>query len=106
MTANTGQTKVYGNADPLPFTYAITSGSLVGSDSLNGALSRNAGENVGAYAILQNTLTAGSNYSLAFVSNPFTITARHAQLRGNAGGDLPGDAVSALQRDGHGIQSR
>ena len=74
VTADPGQTKVYGNADPLPFTYAITSGSLVGGDSLSGALSRNAGENVGSYAITQNTLTAGSNYGLAFVSNPFSIT--------------------------------
>jgi hypothetical protein len=74
VTADPGQTKVYGNADPLPFTYAITSGSLVGGDSLSGALSRNAGENVGSYAITQNTLTGGSNYGLSFVSNPFSIS--------------------------------
>ena len=74
VTADAGQTKVYGNADPLPYTYAITSGSLVGGDSLGGVLSRNAGENVGNYAITQNTLSAGSNYGLSFVSNPFAIT--------------------------------
>ncbi len=74
VTADTGQTKVYGDADPLPFVYAITSGGLVARDSLTGALSRIAGENVGSYALIQNTLTAGTNYSLMFVSNPFTIT--------------------------------
>ena len=74
VTADTGQTKVYGNADPLPFVYAITSGGLVSWRQSHGALSRIAGENVGSYAITQNTLTAGTNYSLTFVSNPFTIT--------------------------------
>ncbi|MBL8540125.1 MAG: hypothetical protein JNK68_07110, partial [Betaproteobacteria bacterium] len=74
VTAAAGQTKVYGDADPLPFAYAITSGALVAGDTLTGALSRTAGENVGGYALTQNTLTAGSNYALAFVSNPFTIT--------------------------------
>ena len=74
VTADIGQTKVYGDANPLPYTYAITSGNLVTGDSLSGALSRNAGENVGNYAITQNALTAGSNYNLAFLSNPFVIT--------------------------------
>src|SRR4030095_16574181 len=54
VTATTGQTKVYGDADPLPFAYAITSGSLLGTDSLSGELSRSARENVGNYAITQN----------------------------------------------------
>src|SRR4030095_4470273 len=44
-TADIGHTKGDGNADPLPFTYAITSGNLVAGDSLSGMLSRNAGEN-------------------------------------------------------------
>jgi MBG domain (YGX type) len=57
----------------LPFAYAITSGSLLGTDSLSGELSRNAGENVGNYAITQNSLTAGPNYAIAFVSNAFSI---------------------------------
>lgn len=73
------KTKVYGEADPA-LTYSITSGSLVGTDSLDGSLSRDAGENVGMYAIT-STLT-NSNYGITFVpanltinTNPITITA-------------------------------
>jgi sugar lactone lactonase YvrE len=69
------QTKTYGNADP-SLTYKITCGSLVGADSLTGALTRAPGENVSTYAINQGTLTAGSNYALTFVGATLTITAR------------------------------
>ncbi|MCP4321276.1 MAG: hemagglutination protein, partial [Alteromonadales bacterium] len=44
------KSKTYGDADPT-LTYQITSGSLVGSDSFTGTLSRVAGENIGAYAL-------------------------------------------------------
>jgi hypothetical protein len=71
VTADSGQSKVYGAADPA-FTY--THDPLVGSDGFSGALSRVAGENTGAYAITQGTLTAGSNYTINFVSANFTIT--------------------------------
>ena len=74
VTAVAGQTKVYGDADPLAFAYAITSGNLLGGDGLSGTLARVAGENVGNYAITQNTLTGGPNYAIAFASNPFGIT--------------------------------
>ncbi|HEY6599591.1 MAG TPA: YDG domain-containing protein, partial [Pseudomonadales bacterium] len=75
VTANAGQTKVYGDADPASFLYAITSGNLVAGDTLTGALSRSAGENVGSYTILRNTLSGGPNYGLTYASNPFAITA-------------------------------
>ena len=67
--------KVYGSVDP-SLTYQITSGSLYGSDIFTGALSRSVGENVltGPYAINRNTLTAGGNYNLTYVSNNLTIT--------------------------------
>ncbi|MEN4905222.1 MBG domain-containing protein, partial [Luteimonas sp. TWI1437] len=42
--------KVYGNADPT-LTWSVTEGSLVGADTLTGALTREAGENVGRYTI-------------------------------------------------------
>ncbi len=48
------KSKTYGDADPA-LTYQITSGALVGSDSFSGALTRDAGENVGSYAINQGT---------------------------------------------------
>src|SRR5204862_87618 len=64
--------KIYGNADPA-LTYLITSGNLVGSDSLSGVLARTAGENVGAYAINQNTL-ANTNFAISYVGANFGIT--------------------------------
>src|SRR5205807_10322703 len=48
------QHKTYGNADPA-LTYQITSGTLAFSDAFTGSLTRDAGENVGTYAIKQGT---------------------------------------------------
>lgn|GEM_PF-2207982 len=67
------QTKVYGEADPT-LTYQITSGTLVGSDTFSGELNRVAGENVGLYAIGQNTLALSSNYSLTYAGDNLEIT--------------------------------
>ena len=74
ITANSG-TKVYGGADP-ELTYVITSGSLADGDVLNGALTREAGENKGSYRILQGSLTGENNpcYVFTFVESTFTIT--------------------------------
>ena len=60
--ANSGQTKVYGDADPLPFTYTFAP-ALVGTDVFSGALDRAAGENVGSYGFNLGSLTAGPNYA-------------------------------------------
>ncbi|MCL4207488.1 MAG: hypothetical protein KJ000_33815, partial [Pirellulaceae bacterium] len=69
------QNKIYGTADPA-LTYQITAGALVTGDSLTGDLVRQAGENVGAYAIQQGTLTAGANYSLTYVDANLSIAAK------------------------------
>ena len=74
VTANGGQTKVFGSANPPAYTYTITSGSLVTGDSFSGALTRASGEAVGSYAITQNTLALSSNYTLTYVGANFTIT--------------------------------
>ncbi|TDO19066.1 MBG domain-containing protein [Pedobacter duraquae] len=85
VTANAGQTKVYGATDPA-LTYAITSGALVGSDKITGTLSRADGENIGTtYAINQNTLTAGNNYTLTYVGDNFSITAKPIVVAATAG---------------------
>jgi len=77
VTANAGQTKVYGAANPAAYTYSITSGGgLVSGDSFSGALTRAAGEPVGNYAITQGTLALSSNYALTYVGANFTITAK------------------------------
>jgi hypothetical protein len=70
--------KIFGNADPA-FTWMLTAGSLVGSDSITGSLTRagvgtSAGESVGLHPILQGTVTAGANYSLTYVGADLTIT--------------------------------
>ncbi|WP_299584739.1 MBG domain-containing protein, partial [uncultured Sunxiuqinia sp.] len=82
ITADAGQTKVYGETDPAALTYSVTSGSLAAGDSFDGALSRDAGETVGSYAINQGTLTIvegatnkEGNYTVTYVSNDFAITA-------------------------------
>ncbi len=67
------QTKMYGDPDPA-LTYQVTSGSLVFNDAFTGALSREAGEDVGDYAILQGTLALSANYDMSYEGNTFTIT--------------------------------
>ncbi|WP_024982411.1 MBG domain-containing protein [Flavobacterium succinicans] len=74
VTATPSQTKVYGTTDPA-FTYTV-SPNLVGSDAFTGALTRVAGENIGNYAITQGNLSAGSNYTISYISKDFAITAK------------------------------
>ncbi|MFA5092778.1 MAG: MBG domain-containing protein [Candidatus Omnitrophota bacterium] len=81
VTANAGQSKVYGAADPV-FTY--TADTLVGLDTYSGALSRAAGTDVGSYAINQGTLTAGTNYDITFVSANFTIAPKSVTVIADA----------------------
>jgi YVTN family beta-propeller protein len=69
------QTKIYGHTDP-PLTYRVTAGSLKAGDAFSGNLVRLAGENVGAYAIQQGTLSLGGNYTLTFIGANLTIDAR------------------------------
>ncbi len=63
--------KTYGNSDPI-LSYAITSGNLMGSDSLSGVLSRTAGENVGSYTIDPSALANG-NYIITTNNGTLTI---------------------------------
>jgi hypothetical protein len=87
--------KVYGSPDPsLGFT--LTSGALVGSDSFSGSLVRITGENVGAYAIAQGTLTAGSNYTLSFVGASLTIAPKPASITPNPATKVYGSADPVL----------
>jgi hypothetical protein len=67
------KSKTYGKPDPI-LTYQITSGSLAFEDTFTGALTREAGEDTGSYAILQGTLALSDNYDLTFVGANFTIT--------------------------------
>jgi hypothetical protein len=69
------KSKLLGASDPA-LTYTITSGSLFGTDSFSGSLTRDPGETVGTYAIKQGTLTAGANYELTFVNGTLLIMYR------------------------------
>jgi len=93
VTANSGQTKVYGAADPV-FTY--TAVGVVGADAPTGALSRVAGNNVGTYAITIGTLSYGANYTITFVSANFTITAKSITVTADAKSKVYGSADPAL----------
>jgi len=75
VTVNAGQTKEYGDSDPV-YTYTVTTGSLETGDNFTGALTRVTGEAVGFYEIQQGTLSAGANYNLTYVSDDFEITER------------------------------
>ncbi|MEI7423817.1 MAG: YDG domain-containing protein, partial [Prolixibacteraceae bacterium] len=74
ITADTGQTKVYGSAEPTTFTYTW-SPSLIGVDVIAGAIVRTAGKNAGDYSLKMGTLNAGTNYALSLGGTPaFTVT--------------------------------
>jgi hypothetical protein len=89
----TGQKKVFGELDPLPFKYT-TSEELIAGNTFSGALGREPGENVLTYPYRVGTLSAGNNYSLNVGSSatfeimpanpvlppfPLQITAVHGQ---------------------------
>ncbi|WP_425638155.1 MBG domain-containing protein [Algoriphagus yeomjeoni] len=74
VTAEAGQTKVFGTTDPV-LTYTATGFENGDTNAiLTGALSRAAGENVGSYAINLGTLNAGANYAINYVGANFAIT--------------------------------
>ncbi|MCL2662837.1 MAG: hypothetical protein FWE83_05830, partial [Oscillospiraceae bacterium] len=79
ITPNTGQTKVFGTADPT-FTYT-PSESLLAGNSFSGALGRVANENVGTYAFTLGTLSAGNNYTLS-LGGAYTFEITRATISG------------------------
>jgi hypothetical protein len=100
VTAN-ATSKTYGQADP-SFTYS-TSG-LINGDTLSGALSRNAGENVGTYVLTQGTL-ANANYNLNFTSADITITKADVTVTANAVSKTYGDSDPDLTYGTSGLVS-
>ncbi len=68
--------KTYGDADPV-LTYEVT--GLVNDDELSGQLSREAGEDVGTYAIGQGTLE-NSNYIITYTGANFSINRRSIMI--------------------------
>ncbi|MDP2236801.1 MAG: MBG domain-containing protein, partial [Bacteroidales bacterium] len=92
ITVTPGQTKVYGEANPV-YAYTYATGPNVGlapGQSFDGLLARAGGETVGSYAINQGTLTivnppfGGSiaNYNVTFNGDNFAITAKQLTITG------------------------
>ncbi len=89
------QTKVYGEADPV-FTYELTDVTLQFDDAFTGALTREAGEDVGTYAILRGTLTAGDNYTYIYEGNSLSITPRALTATAESATKVYGDTDPVL----------
>ncbi|MDR1343534.1 MAG: hypothetical protein LBK18_09825 [Prevotellaceae bacterium] len=65
------QAKTYGEVNP-QLTWHLTSGSLVGGDTLAGSLRHN-GAAAGRYAIIQNTPLTNPNYLVSYVEDSIAI---------------------------------
>ncbi|HEX6429982.1 MAG TPA: MBG domain-containing protein, partial [Niastella sp.] len=89
------KSKVYGDSDPA-LTYQVTSGSLAFTDAFAGALTRAAGEDIGAYAILQGTLALNSNYNLSYIGANLTINKRALTITVNNKNKLYGAPLPVL----------
>ena len=87
------KSKTYGEADPA-LTYTVE--GLVTGDSLTGALTRVAGENVGEYDITVGTLSAGDNYTVSFTGAKLTITKATLTVIAEAKSKTYGEADPAL----------
>jgi len=95
VTAN-AKTKVVGQLDPA-LDYLVS--GLVNGDFLSGALSRASGETAAAYAILQGSLSASSNYTLTYVGANLTIQSLASNFFGGLSAtNLGPDGVSMLLR--------
>lgn len=87
VTADEKQ-KIYGTAGDPALTYVASTvvgdirSGLYASDTLNGVLIRESGENASTYTINQGTLTNenNANYDIIYTSNVFTITKRDAKI--------------------------
>ena len=60
-----------------------------------GAINRAVGENVGSYAIGQNTLSAGGNYTISYTGNNLSITRAALTVTANGFSDRAAVIVRA-----------
>jgi hypothetical protein len=65
-------TMIFGEDVP-DLTYTIVDGQLVFNDTLSGALTTGEIDAPGLFAILQGSLTAGSNYEISFLPGTLTV---------------------------------
>ncbi len=93
VTADSGA-KVYGDADPA-LGWRLTNGSLIGSDTLSGGVTRAAGENIGTYAVSGSTLS-NSNYNIQLVGGVLTVTPRTITVTADSASKRAGQGDPAL----------
>ncbi|MBE0596144.1 MAG: filamentous hemagglutinin N-terminal domain-containing protein [Desulfuromonadales bacterium] len=86
--------KIYGNDDPT-LSWQVTTGNLVGEDTLGGVLTRTAGENVGSYSIDASALANG-NYLITAKDGALTITARPITITADDKSKQQGQSDPAL----------
>ena len=96
------KSKVYDSADPV-LTYSTI--GLKSGDSITGLLDRATGENVGTFAINQGSVTAGSNYSIAFTGADLTITAKTLTVTAEAKSKVYDSVDPALTYTHSGLKS-
>src|SRR6185295_8464106 len=93
------KSKTYGDADPaLTFVSSPAVGSLLANGdaiSFTGALSRVSDENVGSYAINQNSV-ANSNYTISYTGANLTIGSLAVSVTADAKSKTYGDVDPAL----------
>lgn len=94
LTINaTPKSKTYGSGDPaLTYTWTTSNGS---TPSFSGSLSRVSGENVGTYAINQNSLTA-SGYTITYNSANLTINPKGITVTATNKSKIYGDPDPVL----------
>ncbi len=99
------QTKAYGDADPSPLTYQVTSGSLMAGDAFSGSLTREGGEDLGPHAIQQGSLSLSNDYILSFTENDLTITPKQLTVSGITASNkvYDGDATATLDTSGESL---
>lgn len=89
--------RAYGEADG-NLGYSLSE-PLCEGDGMDGALAREPGKEVGAYAILRGTLTAGDNYELTVEAGTFTILPKAITVTPEpAGFEYDGEEKTVLPR--------
>lgn len=85
VTPGAGQTKIYGEQDPEALTYTVAEGAILDDGAvLTGALTREPGEDAGSYAIINNNLSAGGNYSIVVADESFVISPKNVTVTAEA----------------------
>lgn len=98
VTADSNQSKTYGQSDPT-FTYQVGGQGLVNNDVLTGVLGRDsASQNAGSYNIIQNTITNinNPNYAITYIPAAFKINPAILNVAANSATKVYGTNDPAL----------